>query len=121
MAIHSRSSKSIRARRALRLEPLETRAMMTATMQTVCPTELTGIIKNPGTGYQTFYTSANNDKQLPSGHDVRPVRLEPDRIGPWGLQLLGDRSVQEIPRSRRGRSSRSGSWPTRTATPGPRG
>jgi hypothetical protein len=35
-------------------------------MQVVNPTPIAGIIKNPGVGYQTFYTSAASDSQLPS-------------------------------------------------------
>jgi hypothetical protein len=34
--------------------------------QTFHPTERSGIIKNPGIGYQTFYRSAAIDRQLPS-------------------------------------------------------
>jgi hypothetical protein len=35
-------------------------------LQTITPTPITGIIKNPGIGYQTFYKSAISDTQLPS-------------------------------------------------------
>jgi len=38
----------------------------TPQLQTITPTPTTGIIKNPGIGYQTFYRSAASDTQLPS-------------------------------------------------------
>jgi uncharacterized protein DUF4832 len=38
----------------------------TPQLQTITPTPITGIIKNPGIGYQTFYKSAVSDTQLPS-------------------------------------------------------
>jgi hypothetical protein len=38
----------------------------TAQLQAITPTPITGIIKNPGIGYQTFYRSAASDTQLPS-------------------------------------------------------
>lgn len=38
----------------------------TPQLQTITPTPITGIIKNPGIGYQTFYESAASDTQLPS-------------------------------------------------------
>jgi Domain of unknown function (DUF4832) len=37
-----------------------------APYQTFYPTPREGVIRNPGTGYQTFYRSANVDRQLPS-------------------------------------------------------
>jgi hypothetical protein len=38
----------------------------TSQLQTITPSPITGIIKNPGIGYQTFYESATSDTQLPS-------------------------------------------------------
>jgi hypothetical protein len=38
----------------------------TPQFQTITPTPITGIIKNPGIGYQTSYKSAASDTQLPS-------------------------------------------------------
>ncbi len=35
------------------------------------PKEISGIIKNPGIGYQTFHTSAATDKQLPSAVEYK--------------------------------------------------
>jgi hypothetical protein len=37
-------------------------------LQTIRPTTISGVIKNPGIGYQTFYTSAASDAQIPSGN-----------------------------------------------------
>ncbi|MDN5001385.1 DUF4832 domain-containing protein [Bradyrhizobium sp. GCM10027634] len=41
-------------------------ATLTPEFQTITPTPITGIIKNPGIGYQTFYKSSTSDTQLPS-------------------------------------------------------
>src|SRR5262249_44061273 len=38
----------------------------TPQLQTITPTPITGIIKNPGIGYQTFYRSAISDRRFPS-------------------------------------------------------